>query len=539
MPRTHLRSLAASSAAFLALALPGIGQSTSPFLPATRWVNYGRYPNLEDLGVPKSVALGDDGALAVVGRTWTRPGVDFHASGSETPVRSIRFADRNYYLGVAAADHAPVAAVITLNDVDPDPTSIVFESRIRYYDAADDVEERWTWAFPTEKKHYSRGAGVAVSDDGQVILGWQISFDIYGYRMVALSPDGRILSRFDLPALGTGLDANHRVQLSDDGSRAIVPQDNTAVLVDVLNGSVIDMHATPKGTPITGITLSGDGTRYAVATWKELSVREADGAGTWQDLLVLPQVGDEWYGPLDLSQDGSRLAYTIQHILPADSFELVLIEPETGAELTRVIQSAPGTYKDLCAFDVDLGDDGRTIACASFGDAFNKTPEAFVVDDAGQLLSEYRLRGSAVDVDLDARGEVLLIGAEGGYGFHYVGGTVVAADVRAPQLRLAGRPYADEPIELTLAGDAAHTHGVIWAGLALGTTRTPWGESTVDLGAGATRVGVWALTDGAARDVLPLEAPLGLAGELLHFQGATFGGGTGQLTNKVSVRVRS
>lgn len=523
--------------ALAVLALPTLARSGAPGLETTRWINVGRYPNLQDLGVPKSVALGDDGALVVIGRTGTRPGVHLHAAGSETPVHALMFDQPTYYVDAAAADHAPTAAAMALVT----PGDGVWESRIHFFDTAGPVEERWTWTFPQESSWTLYGAGVEISDDGQVIFAWQYSFALDGYRMVALDPDGNVLSQFDMAGQGWGYHAKHRVRLSDDGTRAIVPRHAQAVLVDVLNGTTIDVHTASGasgGEWIRSVTLSGDGTRYAMASAEELSVRAQDEWGFWQDVLVLSHDDDaRRYGPLDLSRDGARLAYTLQHVSPSDAFELALMEPDTGAELARVVQSAPGTWQALRAFDVDLADDGRTIAVASLGDSDKVTPEAFVIDEEGALLAEYHLDGSAVDVDLDARAEVLVVGAEDGHGYHNIGGYVVLADVRAPGLRLMGIPRAGEDLELTLAGDAGHSIGVLWAAPALGTSQTPWGGSTLDFGAGATRVGTWALSDGAARDLITIGAELGLAGELLHFQGATLGGAPGALTNKVSTRI--
>jgi len=507
-----------------------------PLIDPLRWDIEGSFKTA--LGVPKSVAIGDDGALTVVGRSWTDSGVDFHASGSADALREVRFADTSFLVRVDAADHAPVAAVFTMFDIDPKSDVYLFEPRITLYDATDDITEEWSWAFAPDFYWYEKGGGVAVSDDGQVVLGWWDSADRQLARFAALRRDGSLISTLDLPMVASGQEAGGP-SLSDDGSRAVVTgHANFAYLLDLQAGAVLDSYKTPTGTPLGGIAISGDGQRYVTSTWTELNVWEETVPGTWTKILSLPQVGDERFGPVALSQDGSRLGYSIQYRNPFDTIEVVLLEVDSQKEFFRTLYTEPGTFVALKVFDLELDDAGRVLACASLGDSQHATPEVFLYDDTGSLLSEYYLPGSAVDIDLDPRGEVVVFGSEIAYGGHRtIAGRVSVADPSAPELRVAGTPSLGGKLELTLAGGRQGSWVYLLASPALGSTSTPFGDLALDMRAqGAFRVGSWSLASGGVRKNFPIGSGSELAGLRLHFQGIILDGGAGHVTNKVSVR---
>lgn len=538
MSAITLRVPGALAAALLLTSALASAQTVAdhPHLIPLRWDIRGSLQT--SLGVPKSVAVGDDGALIVVGRTGTDSGVDFHASGSAEPLRQVRFADWSFLVRVDAADHAPVAAVFTMFDIDPKSDVFLFEPRITLYDASDDVTEEWSWTFDADFKWYEKGGGVAVSDDGQVVLGWWDSADRQLARFAALRRDGSLISTLDLPMVASGQRAGG-ARLSDDGSRAVVTGHSSfAYMLDLQAGTVLDSHKTPTGAPLQGIAISGDGRRYAASTWNDLSVWEETAPGTWTKVLSLPQVGDERFGPVALNQDGSRLAYSIQYMNPSDTLEVVLLEIDAQNELFRTRYSEPGTFVPLHVFDLELDDAGRVLACASFGDSQHATPEVFLYDDTGSLLSEYYLSGSAVDIDLDPRGEVVAFGSEPAYGGHrMVGGRVSVADPSAPELRVAGTPVLGGELKLTLAGGRTGTWAHLLASPALGLTSTPFGDLALDMREqGAFRVGSWSLASGGVRKNFPIGSGSGLAGLRLHFQAIIIDGGGGHVTNKVSVR---
>ena len=325
--------------------------------------------------------------------------------------------------------------------------------------------------------------------------------------------------------------------LSDDGMRALVSENTVIRLLDIPTGAVLASHSTQKGIPLTSIAFSGDGRRAVAASWDELVVLEEAPGGGWTEVLSLPQVSDERFGPMSLSQDGARLAYTIQHMSPADRFELILLDVDTQTELMRAMHSEPATYYELHAKDVALDDAGRTVACASLGDTEHSTPEVLVYDDAGRRLSEHFLAGSALDVDLDPRGEVIAVASSPKHGPAYYGGRVLEADPRAPTLRVLGVPALGGSLDVTLAGSPAGGQAFLLASPALGSSTTPFGTSALDLGQRGLRLGPWPVTSGLVQQSLPIAADPALAGMLLHFQGVVVSSGGGRLTNKVSLRI--
>lgn len=518
--------------------VPAVAQQQPGLIEPLRWEKpyfYHSVPNF--IAVPRSVAIGDDGALTVVGRTGSDSGVDFHAGGSADPLLAHRYDEFSFFVRVDAADHAPVAAVFDLRDADPDPDVSLLVPRLELFEAGAGITPSWSWAFPGETHWYLDGGGVRVSDDGEVVVGWWDSFDLDLARVVALRRDGTLISQIDLPMTVSGYRTGG-VRLSDDGSRALVPTVKTAMLLDVASGLVLDQHVTPTGTPLTGIALSGDGRRYATSTWNELAVFEQATDGTWTKILAFPQSGIDRFGPVALSQDGGRLAYTVQY-QSWDGFDLVLLEVDTQTELFEVTQFEPASYQQLHAQDLALDDAGSLVACASLGDSEHTTPEVFVIDDTGRLQSSFRQEGSAIDVDLDPRGEVLAAGISPKHGtLAYVGGNMIQADPRGPLLRILGTPVLGGALEVTLAGGSGEGVALLLASPLLGASQTPFGTSALGLdGSSVRRLGPWPLVAGFAQQSIPIEDDASLAGLMLHYQGLIVGGDGGQLTNKVSVRL--
>ena len=519
--------------ACLLLATPALALPQAPALEPLRWDAPYSYPDF--IGCPWSVAVGDDGALAVVSRVGDFPGLDVHAGGSPEPIWMERYDDRVYIGRVAVADHAPVAAEFTLRDVDPDPNSILFEARMRLLEVGNGVVEAWSAPILTGPGWYWDAGGVALSDDGEVVVGWWDSTDQDIARMVAYRRDGTLISQFDLPIQVSGFNTGG-VRLSDDGARAVLPGVDHVVLLDVFGGTVLASYETPTGTPLRGLAISGDGARFAVASWEEVVLFEEGAGGSFAKISTLPQVDDEHFGPLALDEDGGRLAYTIQHLSPANRYELVLLDVDDDQELWRVVQADPASLAPVHAKDVDIDAAGETVACASLGGPTFATPQVIVVDAAGQVVSEHHLGGSAMDVDLDPSGEVLVVAESPKYMAAYIGGRFFLADARPPTLRVLGQPQVGGVLDLTLVGDAAGGSGALWLASELGGSPTPFGTSALDL-LGARRLGPWPLVGGVLKTPLALAGNPLLAGTLLHAQGVTFSAAGGRLTNKVSLRV--
>jgi hypothetical protein len=522
------------TAALLLLAAPAAALPQGVPIEPLRWEVPYSYPDF--IGTPWSVAVGDHGAFTIVGRMGPEGGVDIHAGGRAQPLWMERLGMDFFVIRAAAADHAPVAATFTLMDVDPDPASSLLEARLRLFELEGSISESWSQAFATGSSWYWDAGGVALSDDGEVVVGWWDLIELGVTRVVALDRDGGLISQTDLPMKHSGYRTGG-LRLSDDGLRALVPVNTSVRLLDIATGAVLASHTTSKGVPLTSIALSGDGRRFAAAAWDELVVLEETPSGAWTEVLSLPQVSDEDYGPVSLSQDGARLAYTVQYMSPQDRFELVLLDVDAQTELMRAMHSEPATWQKLHANDVVLDDAGRTVACASLGDSELSTPQVLVYDDAGRRLSEHFLPGSALDVDLDPRGEVLAVAGSAKHGPSNYGGHLLQADARPPKLRVLGSAALGTSLDVTLAGSPAGGQAYLLASPGLGSSATPFGTSALDLELRGLRLGPWPVVSGLAQQSLPIAADPALAGLLLHFQGVVVSSGGGRLTDKVSVRI--
>jgi hypothetical protein len=496
-------------------------------------------PHAGEGWIPDGVALGADGSTVFAGMVLNHPDLRLYAAGSpEAVLATLPELGTTLSAKVALAAAASVAVSITTHNtaLSGEPASIV--AVVRSYDLGGDPRPLWERALPVSA--YSTTPGAAVSDDGRVTLAWWSVESQGGMLVTAFDMQGEVISE---SVIGdAGILFPEEAALSRDGSTAFfsLPVLGEAVVYDVHAGA--QKAALPDNGIFSGHAMSSDGRRFAAVSWEfqvgyHLEVYELDEADRpvltferiFPDSVRIPQVA--------LDRDGSRLAYAVQEIGPEDAFELVLEDLDAGRTLFEKTLAAPGTVLQLWCAGLQLDDEGETLACASWGDSLDLTPEVFALDARGEMLVSVDSTGSGLQLALARDGELLFAGCKGTHaGVFGSGGDLYMIETRAQRLRLEGQPHVGAALALSFHAEPGFDLALLFAGRQL--LAPPLGALAVDPSAGMRFVGAYPLAGGELETQLAVPALAGLADTTAHFQAVLQNASLGlrALSNKVSVR---
>lgn len=484
--------------------------------------------------IADDVEVGDHGALVLAGMRLNSDGYRLFPGGDAQHYFDVRSDSQSTKVG--AADYAATCAAMSVYSSPAAGGGYDLEPVLEVYHEGGSLPA-WSASFPIGAGYYSDGHGARVSDDGEVIFAW------FGYpfsgtvKTKAFTKDGALISERGFGVVN-GAAIPQEVQLSDDGALAMLQVSDQIKLYEVHSRQVLlreEMRDYGLYCMFSGSDLSGDGSTFAFGGYGMVQVFRETSPGVWARTAELTFDSADFCGPLALSQDGSRIGYVVQEGT-ADSFEIRLHDLSAGAELFRHAVSAPGTSLQLWASELDLDDAGETVAVASWGDSFHQTPEGIVLDAAGNVASEYWMDGSAFHVDLDPTGQVVAFGTKDAHANHFGhGGDVLCADTRPADLRVLGFPArgAMLDVEVAATGDWA----VIVAAEGLGASPTPYGVSQLDLGTTLLRTPPQPIPPLGLSEQVQLPWTPQLSSRLLHFQAAIGHGGTGHLSNRVSLHL--
>jgi len=484
--------------------------------------------------IADSVAVGDHGSLVMAGMFLNSGGYRLYPAGTWDPVFDAR--SDSLRTQVAVADYAATCAAISVYSSPATGGGYDHEPVLEVYLEGDASLPAWSASFPISDAYYSDGQGVRISDDGEVIFAW-FGYPSGGVKIKAFTKDGVLLSERGFGVV-SGAAIPQGSQISDDGAIAMIQVSDQIKLYDVHGGQVLlreKMRDHGLYCMFSGSDLSGDGRSFAFGGYGMVQVFRETSPGTWTRTDELNFDTAKFCGPLALSQDGSRVGYVVQDGA-GDDFEIRLHDLNAGVELFRHSISAPGTTVQLWASDLDLDDAGETVAVASWGDSAHLTPEGIVLDDAGNVLSDYWMNGSALRVDVDPTGQVVAFGSKDAHANHFGhGGDVLCADTRPADLRVLGFPArgATLNVEVAATGDWA----VIAVADALGASPTPFGASQLDLATTVAQTPPLAIPPQGLHQLFQVPWTPQLSSRLLHLQAAIGSGATGHLSNRVSMHV--
>lgn len=487
--------------------------------------------------IPDGVALGADGSTVFAGMVLNHPDLRMYAAGSpETLLSTLPDLGPALTAKVALAAAAPVAVSLSTHNTAPAGEAAIV-AVVRSYDLGGDPRPLWERVLPVSI--YNTTPGVAVSDDGRVTLTWWSVESLGGMLVTAFDMQGEIISE---SVIGEeGIQFPEEAALSRDGATAFfsLPVLGEAVIYDVHAGA--QKAALPDNGIFSGHAMSADGRRFAAVSWEflvgyHLEVYELDEAD--QPVLIFERTYPESVRipTVALDRDGSRLAYAVQEIGPEDAFQLVLQDLDAGGTLFEKTIAAPGTGLQLWCAALQLDDNGETLACASWGDSFDLTPEIFALDARGEMLIGVDAKGSGLQLALARDGQLLFAGCKATHaGVFGSGGDLYMIETRAQRLRLEGQPHVGGPLDLSFHAEPGFDLALLFAGTEL--LAPPLGGLAVDPTAGIRFVGAYPLAGGELQTQLQVPALAGLADTTAHFQAVLQDTDLGlrELSNKVSV----
>jgi hypothetical protein len=273
---------------------------------------------------------------------------------------------------------------------------------IRAFAGAGGATPLWTYSFPgTPTSVPTRG--IAASRDGSIVAG--VAYDSgSGTSTVAIvdGETGAELQRRDFSGLSNG------VELSDDGSRAVVTLGATAEIVETAGMTTL-FSFTASGAGNVFHRISGDGKTAAAGGFLFRIYREV--GGNWS-LAYQGSEASQWFGfGMGLSRDGrtamaASFDYTNYLVLTYR-----ILDVEGGVELARTTTTGTGGFQDTVV-DVEVSDDGEVFAVATWGTEDNAHPEVLVFDREANVIGSVDTPGSAFAVDLSGDGQYVLAGGK-------------------------------------------------------------------------------------------------------------------------------
>jgi hypothetical protein len=198
------------------------------------------------------------------------------------------------------------------------------------------------------------------------------------------------------------------VDLTDDGSVALVTEDNLAVLVDTSNGNTI-FSVAGSGAGSIFYRISGDGNVF-VTDGFDLDVYKFNGT-TYQRVIHFSQ-SNNWFGGASIvSRDGSTVGSFAGNFTNWLSGTVFLFDVASGQMLGSYPVSGTGQYQGT-PVGAESNDNGTVMAFASWGTQFHDWPEVMVFNRSVQLIDHIDFPGSAFSVDVSADGQYVVGGSK-------------------------------------------------------------------------------------------------------------------------------
>ena len=191
------------------------------------------------------------------------------------------------------------------------------------------------------------------------------------------------------------------VDLTDDGSVALVTEDNLAVLVDTSNGNTL-FSVAGSGAGNIFYRISGDGNVF-VTNGFNLDVYKFDG-NTYQPVIHFSQANNWFGGASIVSRDGSTVGSFAGNFTNWLSGEVFLFDVASHQMIGSYPVSGTGAFQGT-PVGAESNDNGTVMAFASWGTEFHDWPEVMVFNRNVDLIGQIDFPGSAFGVDVSADGQ--------------------------------------------------------------------------------------------------------------------------------------
>ena len=255
----------------------------------------------------------------------------------------------------------------------------------------------WSFPFPVSDPNLPASSRkVAVSYDGSAVAAVVSDSVTQNSTLYVFEADtGEIrTSRTDALRM-------NGVDLTDDGSVALVTEDNLAVLVDTSNGDTL-FSVAGSGAGNVFYRISGDGNVF-VAGGFNLDTYKFDGT-TYQRVIHFTQASTWFGGASIVSRDGSTMGSFAANFTNWLSGEVVLFDVDSAQMIGSYPVSGTGSFQGT-PVGAESNDNGTVMAFASWGTEFHDWPEVMVFNRNVDLIGQIDFPGSAFGVDVSADGQ--------------------------------------------------------------------------------------------------------------------------------------
>ncbi len=262
----------------------------------------------------------------------------------------------------------------------------------------------WSFPFPVSDPNLPASSKkVAVSHDGSTVAAVVSDSVTQNSTLYVFEADTGDVRSSRTDALR--MDA---VDLTDDGSIALVTEDNLAVLVDTSNGSTL-FSVAGSGAGNIFYRISGDGNVF-VTDGFNLDVYKFDGT-TYQRVIHFSQANNWFGGASVVSRDGSTVGSFAGNFTNWLSGEVFLFDVDSAQMIGSYPVSGTGSFQGT-PVGAESNDNGTVMAFASWGTEFHDWPEVMVFNRGVELIGQIDFPGSAFGVDVSADGQYVAGGSK-------------------------------------------------------------------------------------------------------------------------------
>ena len=263
----------------------------------------------------------------------------------------------------------------------------------------------WSFPYPVSDPNLPASSRkVATSRDGSTIAGVVSDSVTQGSTLYVFdATTGAVRLSWPDPLRMNG------VELTDDGSMALVTQDNRAVLVDTNNGDVV-FSVAGSGAGNIFYRVSGDGHVFVTGGFS-FDAYVFNGT-TYTRVIHFGQANFWFGGACAISRDGSTAGVFASNF--ANNWlngVVYLFDVASGNMLGSYPVSGTGMYQGT-PVGAGSNDDGSVMAFASWGTQFHDWPEVMVFDRNVQLIGQIDFPGSAFSVDVSSDGQYVVGGSK-------------------------------------------------------------------------------------------------------------------------------
>src|SRR5438128_1768241 len=255
----------------------------------------------------------------------------------------------------------------------------------------------WSFPFPVSDPNLPASSKkVAVSYDGSTVASVVSDSITQNSTLYVFEADtGAIRSSRTDPLR---MDA---VDLTDDGSIALVTEDNLAILEDTSNGNTI-FSVAGSGAGNIFYRISGDGNVFVTGGF-DLDVYKFDGT-TYQHVIHFIQASSWFGGATIVSRDGSTVGSFDMNNMSWLSGNVVLFDVASAQMIGSYPVSGTGSFQGT-PVGAESNDNATVMAFASWGTEFHDWPEVMAFNRSVQLIGQIDFPGSAFGVDVSADGQ--------------------------------------------------------------------------------------------------------------------------------------